>query len=428
MFTQSDVALNGYPIEYNGKSYKNFVTDNQIAVAKILQAALDMGNDPILLETGINKHTIGAANVMLSLGVSLEETILMMSNPAIKKFIEKVDADKSIFSPYSGKFEDTLSREADRLAGITKTKLTPSGVANWSKGSGLQNIKGSNFKVGEIYATKGSEPTYFKVEKDLETGKLVASKEQVSPNNTEEVKLIKSFLEFNQVAEEIKGIIPVIQMDNSMPKNNADLRRSLEAFQKMRNGETVDFTPLLERPLLKHYEQVLELMADLEETHFATEKGSYGAEADNNMINQIDAAFKKDFSKRNQVVETFNRMIAQGESNVSKPASFEKRFVGKVKDIIEYMNTGGLKHHKDHFNELYDLHTANNTEEYNKLNKEWQDAAEASGTLSEYNAELKEWIDLNNKILSSIPSLDNMFLKSIIVKENKDGTSNVIPD
>ena len=425
MFTQSNVSLKN-SITYKGVQYKAFVPDNQIAVAKILQAALDMGNDPILLETGINKYTIGAANAMLYLGVSLEDTILMMRNPAIQDFINEVDADKSVFSKYSGKFEDTLSREADKLAGITRTELTMSAARAWSKGAGLQKKGQDFFKVGQIYATKDKEVAYFRVGKDAETGKLIIVDENVGPNNSPAVDLIKSFLEFHEVAEEIKGIIPVVQMDNSMPKNSEELRKSLESFEKLRSGRTIDFTPLLDRPLLQHYESVLDLMVDLEQTHFATEKGSYGAEGKNNMINEIERAFKKDYSNRNKIVDTFTRMVAQGESPVSQPAKFEKTFVSRLTNILEYIKEGALVHANKDYNDLLSYHNSGNIEEYNNL-IQWMENGLSEVDKNKLRNDVKEWISFNDGILNSIKDPNNMFINAITIQTNKQGVSSIVP-
>ena len=425
MFTQSNVSLKD-SITYKGVKYKAFVPDNQIAVAKILQAALDMGNDPILLETGINKYTIGAANTMLSLGVSLEDVILMMRNPAIQDFINEVDADKSVFSKYSGKFEDTLSREADKLAGITRTDLTMSAARAWSKGAGLQKKGEDFFKVGQIYATKDKEVSYFRVGKDAETGKLIIVDENVGPNNSPVVDLIKSFLEFHFAAEEIKGVIPVIQMDNSMPKSSEELRKALEAFEKLRSGRLIDFTPLLERPLAQHYESVLDLMVDLEQTHFATEKGSYGAEGKNNMINEIERAFKKDYSNRNKIVDTFTRMVAQGESPVSQPAKFEKTFVSRLTNILEYIKEGALVHANKDYNDLLSYHNSGNTEEYNKL-IQWMENHLNELDRIKFRNDVKEWISFNDGILNSIKDPNNMFINAITIETNKQGVSSVVP-
>jgi hypothetical protein len=424
MFTQSNIALKGEGITYNGVTYQSFVPDNQIAVAKILQAALDMGNDPILLETGINKYTIGAANVMLYLGIPLEDTILMMRNPAIQDFIKEVDSDKSVFSTYSGKFEDTLSREADKLADITRVNISLASARGWSGGQGLQKV--GKYEVGKIYATKDKEPAYFRVGKDSETGKLIISDENVGPNNSTEVSLIKSFLEFHKVAEEIKGIIPVVQMDNSMPKNSEDLRKSLEAFEKMRNGRTIDFSPLLDRPLLQHYEKVLELMVELEETHFATEKGSYGAKAKRNMINQIESSFQKDYSNRDKIVDTFSRMVAQGESPVGEPAKFENKLISRLTNILEYIKEGALVHANKEYNDLLSYHNSGNIDEYNKL-MEWSESGLNESEKIKFRNDVKEWIDFNDGILNSIKDPNNMFLAHITIQTNKQGVSSIVP-
>ena len=115
-------------ITFNGRKYKDFTQDNALDIAKVLQAALDMGNDPILLETGVNKHTISAFNAMLKLGVSLEEAIVFMRSPVIEKFVRKVDSGRSVFSVYQDQSaKDILTDYVNELSNV--------------KLSGLESIK-----------------------------------------------------------------------------------------------------------------------------------------------------------------------------------------------------------------------------------------------------------------------------------------------
>ena len=362
MFTQSNIELNN-PIVFDGKEYKAFNSQNAMDVAKLLQAALDLGNNPIILETGINKHTIGAANAMLYLGVPLEKVITTLRSDAIEKLVEEIDRNSSVFSGFENPIDIALGNKQSELSGVIETPISQNFFNNNSssftkielavKKNSRKNKNPINLlKVNEFYQTKAltnedgtqESPIQFTVKLDESNKKVIS----VEPSNIkdeskrDQYELMKSFIEFNKISNEINSILPVIQRDNSMPNNSSELRKTKNAFNKLTKTSLIDFSPLTERPLIEHYERVVDLMINLQEEHFATEKGSYD-QSENNMIDQIDKSIQKfgsKIDKRNKVVDVFQKMIAQGNLQVSSPTEFVKQLPEKIESILAYQQSG----------------------------------------------------------------------------------------
>jgi hypothetical protein len=455
MFTQSGIKLNkGYAIEFDGKVYDRFVSDNAMNVAKMLQAALDLGNDPILLETGINKHTIGAANVMLNLGVPLRKVIETLKSDAIQTLVKEIDKNSSVYSGYEGTFEEALFGARIDLAN-SETVNASEKALNSAKGSviRLESIinkgkKGNEvitLKAGKNYQTKFTKdnegnliaPVTFTVELDEnKSGKdkrviKIKPPEILNEKDKEDFALMESFVKFNEISSEINSILPVIQRDNSMPNNSQDLRKTAKAFAKLRKGERIDFTPLLERPLIQHYEEVVTAMTKIYEEHFTTEKGSYSQPAYND-INRIDKAIqsygRKKVDKRNKVVDVYQRMIAQGDLQVASPKKLVENLPSQVESLLAYQKSG---EYISNVNESLDPHIENIITKYNngfsEETAEYKEAVEQLTNSLDTQKEIDEALDLIEKAKAQVAKYDdpayfnNMFLQNIVVKESKTG-------
>lgn len=457
MFTQSGVKLTEKgAVYFNGKIYDKFVSDNAIELAKVLQAALDLGNDPILLKTGINKHTIGAANVMLSLGVPLKQVIKTLKSEAIGNLVKLVDKNTSVFSPSAVTFQDALANEKISLAKIESIDISQSEF-NRKKDSVVRietAIRARNKKVwNDSKPVKLKENTNYQTResKNGETkpitfkivdGNIVESSPDIKNEaDQEKYSLMESFVEFANLSDEINQILPVIQRDNKMPNNSAELRSTKKAFNKLRKGLLVDFKPLLDRPLTGHYESVVDLMINLEEKHFATEKGSY-SQSDNNMIDQVESAVNRYGTKsaaRGMVVDVFQRMVAQGSTKVASPKQFISELPNQLESLLSYQNK---EEFKSNFDSLFNEQTGKDgidvfieaiidveqrTTDRNSV--EYKDAVK----LMTNSLDSKKEIDLAMKYLDqarnqinsfSSPELkDNLFLKHIQVKQAVTGSN-----
>jgi len=253
---------------------------------------------------------------------------------------------------------------------------------------------------------------------------------------------MESFVQFSNLSDEINQILPVIQRDNKMPNNSAELRSTKKAFLKLRKGTLVDFNPILERPLTGHYESVVDLMIDLQEQHFATEKGSY-AQSENNMIDQIESAinpYGTKSARRGEVVDVFQRMVAQGDVKVANPTRFVAELPNQLESLLEYQNKG---EYVSNFNALFQEKTGQEKEidafieniieqEENSTDRNSVEYQESINNLIN-SLDNQEQVDLameyleqaRNQISSfTSPALkDNLFLKHIQVKQAVTGSN-----
>ena len=441
MFTQSNIELK-YGVDFDGKTYKNFVRDNDMDVAKILQAALDLGNNPIILQTGINKHTIGVANVMLYLGVPLNTVIKTLRSPAIEGLVNEIDRNSSVFSGFENPIEMSLENKKSELSGVIELPISQKVFNNnINKFLRLQSIIKKNsskdendfslLKVNEFYQTKplknedGTQesPIQFTVKLDEKNNKVIKVESALIKDESKrsQYELMKSFIEFNAISNEINSILPVVQRDNSMPNNSSELRKTKNAFDKLRTGSLVDFTPLIERPLVSHYEEVVDLMINLEEEHFATEKGSYD-QSQNNVIDSINNSIQKYGSKvdkRNKVIDVFQKMIAQGNIQVSKPNDFVKELPEKIEAILAYQKSGKYESSNPSIDNI--LQYAEGSQEYNEAVDQYKNMANTKEEEAIVLDKIKKAKEEQRYIEQNSILKDNKFIQSIQVSESKTG-------
>ena len=86
------------PITFRGREITHFTNENLDDVALLLQAALDIGNDPILTETGFAETTIDVGNAMILSGIKGEEVIKFLKSDAIQKLNDNFQAQNSVFN------------------------------------------------------------------------------------------------------------------------------------------------------------------------------------------------------------------------------------------------------------------------------------------------------------------------------------------
>lgn len=92
VFAQSKITLNK-EIEFDGLKAKDFNTKSIDDLAALLQSALDLGNDPVLLETGINRANIDVATTMLMLGYDMGQVFKVTLNKKLQADYEQMVQD-----------------------------------------------------------------------------------------------------------------------------------------------------------------------------------------------------------------------------------------------------------------------------------------------------------------------------------------------
>lgn len=85
-------------INFKGKTYKEFTNKELPNLAVLLQAALDIGNKPVLTKTGYNNTTIDVGNAMLTLGVPLEEVINLLKSDEVQSMVADFEKSNNSFT------------------------------------------------------------------------------------------------------------------------------------------------------------------------------------------------------------------------------------------------------------------------------------------------------------------------------------------
>ena len=96
LLSQSKEGLKN-SINFEGKTLQEFTNDSLDDVALFLQAALDIGNNPILTTTGFTQSTIDVGNAMLLLGLNKDEVIEFLNRDDIKNLSEEYENTQLAF-------------------------------------------------------------------------------------------------------------------------------------------------------------------------------------------------------------------------------------------------------------------------------------------------------------------------------------------
>ena len=193
------------------KTVEEFTKKNLNDIAVILQAALDITKDPTLLMTGINQATVNVASTMSMLGVNPEEIMEFLNEPVIKKFVSSLYADSHSFK---------------------------------------------NAKEDVVKETIGQAI------KDAQ--------------NARDKAILQQYQELSDVSKDLNTLVRVVQMDGNIPNDGVKLRETDAAFEKMYNGKMKLLLNGFEsRPLIRHYNNILQMQKKTYAHHFVTESEKY---------------------------------------------------------------------------------------------------------------------------------------------------------
>ena len=421
--------------------YKKFTNKSLGDVARFLQAALDMGKDPIHISTGVNKHTIQIATTLSLLGVEVEEIMGFLRHPKIENLVEGIQKEYNNYA--DDKFFSVKNFIEEKRAEIDAKKSNYS--SNQVLGIINKNQGRFTFTKGPIadgvYKTKNeTDPLYFEVTtvKQNDNGSIEKAfrvVDQSKLKGKEDLTIIEKFQEIDEIAKSIQKIIPLLQLDNTLPNNGFDTRKILEIFSDLNKEDAFKFTTenLANRPLLKHYRQVLnqqseiykskfyiensgfyniakELAADIfgersafreKEIFEALKESMYMYDAQKTHIHNIDspAVFVKNFT--NMMVNILSNLNDNNSSiKISKPFGMdENTYIGQVNDINEAMEKDAVEG-TDLLQRELDL-----IKEKGKTDEVWREFYKNYKNSLEY----KEM---------SIALSDNIFIKNLIATDN----------
>lgn len=191
-------------------------TSNDLAM--LLQAALDMSSNPILLRSGIDAKNINVVVAMLIGGIPLKTAIKFVNKQEIKSHYSEDQTQNNAYTEKANKdkFQNTLE----------------------------QKIKDEEAKE------EGSE-----IKENLETLQY-----------------------FSQLSQELNAVTSIVQLDGSLPNDGyllRDVKKIFGSLKSEKNTYKLNYQNFVDRPLNRHYENVVDLGIDLMTHHFITENPIY---------------------------------------------------------------------------------------------------------------------------------------------------------
>ena len=168
-------------VNQNGQEEEltNFVNTRSTDIAILLQAALDMGNNPILTLTGINSHNINVVNLGLSLGKSLGDMIDVVNDPEVMEMIQQVEDGTNSFS----------TERAPNLDAIV--------AKQFYKGKGVEKRYYSFPEMKEMYSNgKYNFIQLYKTAQDLSMLIRFVQLDKSTPNNAKDIFLMENMKSF----------------------------------------------------------------------------------------------------------------------------------------------------------------------------------------------------------------------------------------
>jgi hypothetical protein len=264
-------TLRGKLLDYaESTQYQDFVDTQGSDMARLLQAALDMGNDPILMSTGINAETINVATTLTLLGVPTKQVIGFLNSPAIKDFniaLTKVNGGFGI-----GESTTAYRLQEEYLQTISPDKSRFKDAESLRRHIENNNGEIRNLKEG-VYQTKKGD-VYFSVTNVGEQG--IGTIEMIGADRLtgeySDLAIIEKYLEIKSYADALQKLLPIIKLDTNLPNNGVGIKNLSDVESDIKQEEypiTVD--NLLNRPLNKHQMQVAELQKSSAKSKFITQ-------------------------------------------------------------------------------------------------------------------------------------------------------------
>lgn len=262
---------------FGNEEMKAFTSDKINDLAVFLQAALDIGNDPILPLTGFDGTTIDVGNAMLLLGVGKEEIMEFLHKKPIRDMVTDFesknltlsDKDKISFNKY---FSDTYLKDG-------KDKIS----------------------LAQIKDTHGDD--------------------------------IASYAQFKRISDDLTKIIAYVQLDKSLP-NNAEKASSL--LESLSEFKTLSFSleNFLARESNKYRENLLRSQDQVYKKNLLTADRKISDVIDTVSKNLSNAFEFKKRAKEQLMMSVAQRQI---ETNRKDVQSFIYGLSDRVSKIYDYV-------------------------------------------------------------------------------------------
>ena len=443
MLSQSQEQLKT-PIEFSfinnelGYVKRQKFTNNALSdVAVFLQAALDMGNDPVHISTGVNEYTIGVATALSLMDVSFEEIIPFLNSKPIADLVNEIDnaktnyIDKSSFS--INKFLKAKLNEFDAKKGSKSKAELKAIIENGGQVIQKGQVDTGIFKTGD---------TYYKVEEIEENVAKYSFATESDLESSNNLAIIKKFAEIQELASELQRLIPVLQLDNKLPNNGFDTKKSLEVMADLRSdGFSFTTDNLAKRPLIKHYSKMLVKLNDFYNARFYINDNQFydlGMQLATQIFGKNSAIYKHKETFE-AIKDTMYLWRAQKEFNnqIDSAPVFIQDTVNKFETIINSLNN------TNESNLFISKPYGVSDQAFNQVMNQLKSAKEMSVQTPEvFTNELNRLITSENQIERIIGEAvvknqeyaaignqlsNNAFIKHLTIQETKDGTKHIVP-
>ena len=413
-------------------------TNNALSdVAVFLQAALDMGNDPVHISTGVNEYTIGVATALSLMDVSFEEIIPFLNSKPIADLVNEIDnaktnyIDKSSFS--INKFLKAKLNEFDAKKGSKSKAEIKAIIENGGQVIQKDQVVPGIFKTGD---------TYYKVEEIEANVAKYSFATESDLESSDNLAIIKKFAEIQELASELQRLIPVLQLDNKLPNNGFDTKKSLEVMADLRNdGFSFTTDNLAKRPLIKHYSKMLVKLNGFYNARFYINDNQFydlGMQLATQIFGKNSAIYKHKETFES-IKDTMYLWRAQKEFNnqIDSAPVFIQDTVNKFETIINSLNN------TNESNLFISKPYGVSDQAFNQVMNQLKSAKEMSVQTPEvFTNELNRLITSENQIERIIGEAvvknqeyaaignqlsNNAFIKHLTIQETKDGTKHIVP-
>jgi len=276
-------------IKFNSKKLQDFTNKSLDDLAIFLQAALDIGNDPILSNTGFNETTINIGNSMLLLGLNKNEVIKFLKDPDIINMVEGFKKENLALSTNEDVSFDDYFNKIFKYYGKDKSEYQ------------IENTMVNGRPLGE-------------------RGRLVLSKYQ----------------EFKTVADGLSKMIGFIQLDKGL-SNNAKLNRQL--LENIKSFRELPFTTrsIVNRALKVHQHEIAKAQNNIYENQLLTETRSVVS-----AIEHIAEFTNNPFKFKEKISESVMKIFAQNQINTKRDnvKTWFYDFPNKLEGIKKFNKNG----------------------------------------------------------------------------------------
>lgn len=341
MMHQSKAKLK-QPIEFNyvfgdgvrqfrtDKYLENFTNDKWEDMAIVVQAVVDMIKDPYVLGMGVDGNTINIASLLIQLGVDKKSVTGFLTDPSIVEYKKALEENDNIFgNKFSGSDEKILEK--------LLSKSSPRDISNMNNitnlfTEGLMNPVRTYIRPGR-YTYQGN--VYDVIEKSPKMFMAVPVNSSESLNT----EVIKTYIKLKEVANDVFNLGSIMQLDGDLPNGSFETKNMIDRIDSIKSGQsTIDPGNFFERPLIKHYENILNAQWKLMQNRFFTNASQIDS-MQKSLSNNFRLSGKKFKTMSDKVIVDImlDKYMNSEFNRVSEQYGVSVRPIGDVRKFINRM-------------------------------------------------------------------------------------------